>query len=148
MRIKLFIVIVIVLGHSAAMSLAATIPAGAVLTVSTVSLVTSQNAVGSTFEAKIAQDISAKGNVLVRAGTKAFGKVASSRYNPRKSEPLTMELTSISVNGHKVAIRTYPVQPGSSPVTARQAHYGHTAGTLVIHPGTKMQFQLAQPVTM
>jgi hypothetical protein len=51
---------------------AASIPAGTVLTVNTVSLITSQDAVGSSFEAKLAQDLSVKGNVLLRAGTKVF----------------------------------------------------------------------------
>jgi hypothetical protein len=127
---------------------AATIPAGTTLMVSTVSLITSKDVVGRSFEAKLAQDVSINGKVLLKAGSKAFGKIASSRYNPRKNEPLTVELTSVSVNDHKVAVKTNAFQPGSSPVTARQARYGHTAGTLTINPGTKMQFQLLQPVTL
>jgi hypothetical protein len=59
-----------------------------------------------------------------------------------------VELTSVSMNGRNVPVKTNAFQPGSSPVTARQAHYGHTAGTLVINPGTVMQFQLLQPVTL
>src|SRR6266581_2201980 len=95
---------------------AATIPAGTTLTTSTVSLVTSQSVVGRSFEAKLAQDVSVKGHVVLKAGTKVFGKIASSRANPRKTEP--------------------------------QARYGHTAGTTVVNPGTRMQFQLLQPVTL
>jgi hypothetical protein len=127
---------------------AATIPAGTTLTVTTVSPVTSQSVVGRSFEAKIAQDVSVKGNVVLRAGTKAFGKITSSRANPRKSGPLTVELASVSVNGHNVAVKTNRFQPGGPPQTARQAQYGHTAGTTLVNPGSKMQFQLLQPVTM
>ena len=127
---------------------AATIPAGTTLTVTTVSLVTSQDVVGRSFEAKIAQDVSLKGNVLLKAGTKAFGKIKSSRANPRRSEPLTVELTSVSVNGRRVAVKTNSVEPAGPPQTARQARYGHTAGTTVVNPGTKMQFQLAAPVNL
>ena len=127
---------------------AATIPAGTTLTVNTVSLVTSQDAVGSSFEAKLAQDVSVKGNVLLRAGTKVFGKIRSSRRNPRKSGPLTVELASVSVNGRNVAVKTNSVQPGGPPQTARQAQYGHTAGTTVVNPGSKMQFQLVQAATL
>src|SRR4030088_2872757 len=105
---------------------AATIPAGTTLTVTTVSLVTSQDVVGRSFEAKIAQDVSLKGNVLLKAGTKAFGKIKSSRANPRRSEPLTVELTSVSVIGRNVAVKTNSVEPASPPQTARQARYGHT----------------------
>jgi hypothetical protein len=126
---------------------AATIPAGTTLTVSTVSLVTSQSVVGRSFEAKIAQDVSVKGNVLLKAGTKAFGKIKSSRANPRKSEPLSVELASINVNGRNVAVKTNSVEPHGPPQTARQAHYGHTAGTTVVNPQTRLQFQLLQAVT-
>lgn len=118
------------------------------MAVTTVSLITSQDAVGATFEAKIAQDVSVKGNVLLKAGTKAFGKVSSSRRNPRRSEPLAVELTSVSVNGRNVAVKTSPVSPHGPPQTARQAHYGHTAGTTVVNPQTLMHFQLLQPVTL
>ena len=127
---------------------AATIPAGTTLAVTTVSLITSQDAVGRTFEAKIAQNVSVKGNVVFNAGAKAFGKVSSSRRNPRKSEPLAVELTSVSVNGRNVAVKTSSVAPHGPPQTARQAHYGHTAGTTVVNPQTLLQFQLLQPVSL
>jgi hypothetical protein len=127
---------------------AATLPAGTTITVSTVSAFSSKTVVGRSFEAKLAQDVSVKGHVLMKAGSKAFGKIATSRYNPRKNDPLTVELTSVSVNGRNVAVKTNAFQPGSPPTTARQAQYGHTAGTLVITPGTVMRFQLLQPVTL
>jgi|SRR5882724_433398 len=126
---------------------AATIPAGTTLTVSTLSSISSQDPVGRTFAAQIDRDVAVKGTVLLKAGTKAFGKIKSSRANPRKSEPLTLELTSISVNGRNVPVKTNGFQPGSPTRTARQAQYGHTAGTLLVSPGTKMQFQLLQAAT-
>src|SRR5947207_12961394 len=85
---KIIAVIVIVCAV-ASLTNAATIPAGTTLAVTTVSLITSQDAVGSSFEAKIAQDVSVKGSAMLKAGTKAFGKVHSSRRNPRKSEALS-----------------------------------------------------------
>ena len=127
---------------------AATIPAGTTLTVSTVSLVTSQSVVGRSFEAKLAQDVSVKGNVLLKAGTKVLGKIASSRANPRKSGPLSLELASIEVNGRRVPVKTNSMEPHGPPQTARQAQYGHTAGTTVVNPSTRLQFQLLQPVTL
>jgi hypothetical protein len=127
---------------------AATIPAGTTLAVRTTSSISSQDPVGRTFAVQLNQDVAVKGKVVVKVGTKAFGKIQSSRANPRKSEPLTLELTSISVNGRNVAVRTNSVQPGSPPRTAKQARHGFTAGTLVVSPGTKMQFQLAQAATL
>jgi hypothetical protein len=145
---KLINLIAITCACVAASSLnGATIPAGTTLNVSTASSISSQDPAGRSFAAKIDQDVGGKGTVLLKAGTNAFGKIKSSRANPRKSEPLTLELTSISVNGRNVAVKTNEFQPGSPTRTARQAQYGHTAGTLVITPGTKMQFQLVQAAT-
>ena len=127
---------------------AATIPAGTTITVSAVSSFTSKTPPGRTFEGKLAQNVSVNGRVVLKAGSKAFGKVASSRHNPRRNEPLTVELTSISANGRSVAVKTDGFQPGHPAMTGRQSRHGFTAGTLVITPGTLMQFQLLQPVTL
>jgi predicted acyltransferase (DUF342 family) len=127
---------------------AATVPAGTTLAVQTASSLSSQDPVGRSFAAKLDKDVAVKGQVLLKSGTKAFGKIKSSRANPRKNERLTLELTSISVNGRNVAVKTNSVQPGSPTRTGRQARYGHTAGTLTVTPGTKMQFQLLQAVTL
>jgi hypothetical protein len=146
---KVIAVVFVVSAYVAASSVnAATIPAGTTLTVSTVSGFSSKTVVGRSFEAKLAKDVSVKGQVLLKAGTKAFGKIATSRYNPRKNEPLTVELTSVSVNGRNVAVKTNAFQPGHPTMTARQAQYGHTAGTLVVTPETLMQFQLLKSVTL
>jgi hypothetical protein len=148
-QVKIIAVISVICAFVAVTSVeAATIPAGTTITVNTVSLITSQDAVGSTFEAKIAQNVSVKGNVLLKTGAKAFGKISSSRRNPRKSEPLSVELASVEVNGRRIALKTNPVEPHGPPQTARQAHYGHTAGTTVVNPRTLLQFQLVQPVTL
>jgi hypothetical protein len=148
-RDKLITLIAITCACYAASSLnAGTIPAGTTLAVQTASSLSSQDPVGRTFAAKLDQDVTVKGTVLLKAGTKTFGKIKSSRANPRKSEPLSLELTSISVNGRNVAVKTNSVEPGSPTRTARQARYGHTAGRLTVTPGTKMQFQLVQGVTL
>ena len=147
---KKFITVITIVCVCCAASLlnATTIPAGTTLAVQTASSISSQDPVGRSFAAKIDQDVVVKGTVVLKAGTKAFGKIKSSRANPRKSEPLTLELTSVSVNGRNVTIKTNSVQPESPTRTARQAQYGHTAGTLTVTPGTKMQFQLAAPLNL
>ena len=147
---KKFITVITIVCVCCAASLlnATTIPAGTTLAVQTASSISSQDPAGRSFAAKLDQNVAVKGTVLLKAGTKAFGKIKSSRANPRKSEPLTLELTSISVNGRNVPVKTNSFQPGSSPRTGRQAFYGHTAGTLTVTPGTKMQFQLAAPLNL
>jgi hypothetical protein len=143
-----FILLIVICGACMASLNAATIPAGTTLTVSTVSLISSQTVPGRSFEAKIAQDVSVNGNVVLKAGTKAFGKVTASRANPRKSGALTVELNLIDLNGRRIPVKTNSIQPAGPPQTARQAHYGHTAGTTVVNPQTRLQFQLVQAVTM
>ena len=148
-REKFITVITIVCACFVASTLnAATIPAGTVLNVKTASSISSQDPAGRTFAAQLDQDVAVNGQVLLKAKTQAFGKIKSSRANPRKSEPLTLELTAISVNGRNVNVKTNSVQPGNPPRTGRQARYGHTAGTLTVTPGTKMQFQLAAPLSL
>ena len=144
-----FITVIAILyaGFAASSSYAATIPAGTTLAVQNTSSLSSQDPKGRTFSAKLDQDVAVNGKVLLRAGTKASGKIKSSRANPRRSEPLTLELTSISVNGRDVSVKTNSFEPGSPTRTARQARYGHTAGTLTVPPGTKMQFQLAKAIS-
>ena len=129
-------------------SFAAPIPAGTTLVVRTVSSVSSKDAVDRTFEAKIDQDVAVKGKIVLKAGTKAFGRIQASRANPRKSAALSVELTSISVNGRNVPVKTSSVQPGSSPRTAREVRHGFTVGTLVVNPGTKMEFRLGEPLNL
>ena len=127
---------------------AATLPAGTTITVSAVSSFSSKTPPGRSFEGKLAQDVSVNGRAVLKAGSKAFGKIASSRHNPRRNEPLTVELTSISANGRNVPVKTNAFQPGHPATTGRQSRHGFTAGTLVITPGTLMQFQLLQPATL
>ena len=123
------------------------LPAGTILSVSTESSISSQDPGGSIFPVKINEDVAVNRTVLLRAGTKAFGKIQTSRANPRKSEPLSLELTWISVNGRNVAVKTDAVQPAFPLTTGQQARYRHTAGTSVLSPGTKFRFRLARAVT-
>ena len=116
--------------------------------VSAVSSFSSKTVVGRTWEGRLAQDVSVTGRAVLKAGSKAFGRIASSRHNPRRNDPLTVELTSVSVSGRNIPVKTNEFQPGHPAVTGRQARHGFTAGTLVITPGTLMQFQLLQPVTL
>jgi hypothetical protein len=148
-RNKFIAIIAVTCACSAVSSLnAATIPAGTTLAIQTVGSISSSDPVGKTFEAKLDQDVAVKGNVLLKAGTKAFGRIKSSRGGMSgRPEPFSVELTSISVNGSNVAVKTNSAEPGTRPGTARQARHGVTAGKLQISPGTKMQFQLTQAVS-
>jgi hypothetical protein len=121
-RNKFITVIAMTCGCFAASSLdAATIPAGTTLAVQTVSSISSNDPVGRTFAAQLDQDVTVKGNVLLKTGTKVFGRIKSSRANPRRSEPLTLELTSISVIDHGIIARVTGVRQADEAGTEMKA---------------------------
>ena len=148
-RYKFIAVTAIVCVCFAASSLnAATIPTGTTITVRTLSSISSTDRVGRTFGAQVDQDVVVNGKVLVKSGTKALVEIQSSGALPRGSRPLTLDLTSISVNGRDVAVKTNSFEP-ASPKTVRGRRAGQISiGTFVVQPRTKMQFQLIQPVTL
>lgn len=148
---KFIAVIGIILACFAASSSdAATIPAGTTLAVRTASSISSRDPAGRTFTARLDQDVVVNGTTLLRAGTNVSGRIQSSRSSTsrHRSAPLSLQLTSISVNGRSVAIRTNSVQPEATATTAAQRRHGFTAGETVVTPGTQMQFQLAQAVAL
>jgi len=90
-----------------------------------------------------------KNNVVLKAGTKVLGKIEASRGSARKSNPLTLNLTGFVIYGRTVPIKTVSgFQPGAKPLTARQSASGISVGSYAVPPGTKMQFQLAQPASL
>jgi len=127
---------------------AATIPAGTTITVRTGSSISSTDRVGRTFGAQVDQDVVVNGKVIVKAGTKALVEIQSSGALPRGSKALTVDLTSISMNGRDVAVKTNSFEP-ASPKTVHGRRAGLISiGTFVVQPRSKMQFQLTQAVTL
>lgn len=127
----------------------ATVPAGATLVVRTIDTVSSQDRVGRTFKAELAQNVVVKGKTLLQSGTPAAGKIESSRANPHTTGPLTLNLTNLSVNGKTVAVQTtHPFQPKNKARTARRARQNLSVGPSTLPAGTTMTFQLAQPLEL
>src|SRR5204862_6419222 len=120
---------------------AATIPAGTTITVRTLSSISSTDRVGRTFGAQVDQDVVVNGKVLVKAGTKAVVEIQSSGALPRGSKALTLDLTSISVNGRDVAVKTNSFERGS-PKTVRGRRAGQLSpATVVVHPRSSRHCQ-------
>jgi hypothetical protein len=132
-----------------ATSFAATIPAGATLVVRTVGHISSQDRVGKTFTAQLDQDVAVNGKAVLRAGTKVFGRVETSQGNRSRSNPFTVNLTSISIGGRTIPIKTDGAfRPEAKSKTARQSRAGVSVGSFTVPPGTKMEFRLAQPLNL
>jgi hypothetical protein len=129
------------------MSSAAAIPAGTTLIVRTNETISSDDPVGKTFMAQLAQDVVVKGNVLVRAGARVTGRVDSTRG--LDFSPVILNVTQLASNGRLVPIKT--VQgfraDGSRFKTRRGVSVG-SGGFFQLPAGTIMQFQLAQPVSL
>ncbi len=146
---RLFVVILVCGGGLMQSSLlAATIPAGTPIIVRTAGAISSHATPGRTFTAKLDQDVVTNGNVLLRAGTPVSGVIASSRgsRSTTSSEPLTLNLTAVAVNGRTLPIKTTgSVQPKAAKTT-RQSRGGFSYGESILPAGTRLEFRLAQPL--
>jgi len=123
---------------------AKTIPAGTALVVETLDSIYTKDMVGKTFNARLADNIVIKGSVIAHAGTKFVGKVESStKMGPL---PLTVNLTAASVHGKAIPVKTTGAYKPQS--AARGGRRQVTTRDFVLPPGSKLQFHLAEPLTL
>ena len=132
---------------------AATIPAGTAITIKTTSQISERDPKGRTFTGQVDQDVVVNGATVLKAGTPVTGRITASRASSRPgrgSAPLSVALTSISANGRNVAVKTPSVQPqgATTAQTAQMRSRGVTAGSILVTPGTTMQFVLSQAVSL
>jgi hypothetical protein len=125
-------------------SSAGTIPAGTALVVETLNSIYTRDMVGKEFTARLSQDIVVKGSVVAPAGTKFMGKVESS--TKIGSLPLTVNLTGANVGGKLIPLKTTGAYQPQSMARGRRAKV--STRDFVLPPGSKMQFHLAQPLTL
>jgi hypothetical protein len=149
MTTKTFVLIAIASCVWIATSFAATIPTGTTLVVRTLNTIHSNDRVGRTFTAQLDQGVVVNGKVALQAGTKFHGKIEASQANPRNSQPLTLNLTDVSVNGRTIPIRTVSgFQLENIAKVGRAKARGISVGSFVAPHGTQMQFRLAQPLNV
>jgi hypothetical protein len=150
MKNKLFVLILLCVWVATQSSSGATVPAGTTLVVRTVNAISSHAKAGRTFAAKLDQDVAVKGNVLLRAGTQVAGVIEASRGGRSStSSALTLNLTSVSVNGRVMSIKTTGgFQPQVQAKTARQSRGSFTVGETTFPPGTKLEFRLAESLNL
>jgi hypothetical protein len=146
---KTFFLIAMASCAGIATSFAATIPAGTTLVVRTLNTIHSTDRVGRTFSAQLDQDVAVNGKAVLRAGTKFSGKIEASQANPRNSQPLTLNLTAVSVNGRTIPIKTVSgFQLENTAKVGRARTRGISVGPFVAPHGTKLEFRLAQPLNV
>jgi hypothetical protein len=146
---KTFVLIAIASCVWIATSFAATVPAGTTLVVQTLNTIHSNDRVGRTFTAQLDQDVVVNGKVVLQAGTKFHGKIEASQANPRNSQPLTLNLTDVSVNGRTIPIKTVSgFQLENIAKGGRAKARGISVGPFLAPHGTQMQFRLARPLSL
>jgi hypothetical protein len=127
----------------------ATIPASTTLMVRTLNAISSQDRAGKTFTAQLEQNVVVDGKVVLPAGTKFAGKVETSPTDPRKSRPLTVNLTAVLLGDRTTPVKTagaFTIQQ-KGWTTARRG-IAVSAGGFIAPAGTKVQFRLAQPLNL
>lgn len=124
---------------------AATVPAGTTLVVQTLEAVTSTDTPGTRFAAQLAQNVAVNGKVILPAGTKVSGKIATSRRTVSSSERLTVDLVDVQAGGRAVPIKTTGARPLSNDYKTKGGTSISRAGYKVV-AGKRIEFQLAQPL--
>lgn len=124
---------------------ATTVPAGTTLIVKTLEAVTSTDTPGTRFAAQLANNVAVKGKVILPAGTKVTGKIATSRRIVSSSERLTVDLIEVQAGGRAVPVKTTGAQPLSNDYKTKGGTAVSRAGYKVV-AGKQIAFQLAQPL--
>jgi hypothetical protein len=127
---------------------AATIPAGATLVVRTLDTISSQDVPGTRFAAQLQNNVAVKGTVLLRAGTRLSGKIATSKRTHHNSyEKLTVDITEATVGGRAVPIKTTGAYHlDNTNFKTRNDRYV-SRPSYHVAAGRLMEFRLAQPLT-
>lgn len=124
---------------------AATVPAGTILIVQTLEAVSSTDTPGTRFAAQVANNVAVKGKVILPAGTKVSGKIATSRRLASSSQRLTVDLVDVQIGGRTVPIRTTGARPLSNEYKTKRGIEVSRA-SYTVPAGKRIEFQLAQPL--
>src|SRR5207249_12097770 len=83
-----------------------TIPAGSLLVVRTMHGISSIDAPGTPFPARLDKDVVVNGKVVLPVGTKVSGKVATSKRTHTSSQRFSVNITDLQVGGRSLPIKT------------------------------------------
>jgi hypothetical protein len=125
----------------------ATIPAGAILTVSTLQTVSSIDMPGTPVPAQLVQPVAVNGKVVLPAGTYFSGKSITSRRLISTSDRLTINLTGVRLGGRDIPITTTGPRLLANNFRASSDVKVSLAWD-TIAAGERLQFQLAQPLVL
>ena len=125
----------------------ATIPAGAILTVSTLQTISSIDVPGTPVPARLEQPVAVNGKLVLPAGTYVTGKIITSRRLISTSDRLTVNLTAVRFGGHEIPITTTgPRLLANNFRTSNDVKVSLASDTIAA--GKRLQFQLARPLVL
>lgn len=131
----------------AALSIAATIPAGTILIARTTQPISSHERVGAPFKAELIQEVVVKGKVVAPAGTHLTGVVETSLKNRHSmAGALTVNLRTISIHGRTIPVHTTGPYRLDRKVTSRGVSVSGREWNFPYH--TRIGFHLAQPINL
>jgi hypothetical protein len=126
----------------------ATVPAGTSLIVQTLETITSQDSPGTRFSAQLATNVVVGKKTVLPAGTHFSAKVITSRRIVSTSQRLTVDLTSATIHGRTVPIKTTgAVQVDNTNFKTKNDRYVGRAAYSV-RAGKYLEFHLAQPLAL
>jgi len=125
-----------------------TIPAGTPLVVRTLHGISSIDAPGTPFPARLDKNVVVNGKVVLPVGTKVSGKVATSKRTHTSSQRFSVDITHVEVGGRSLPIKTAAAVGLEN--TAYQTRRGVSVSTASyqVPSGRKIEFRLAQPLNL
>ena len=125
-----------------------TIPAGSLLVVRTMHGISSIDAPGTPFPARLDKDVVVNGKVVLPVGTKVSGKVATSKRTHTSSQRFSVDITDVEVGGRALAIKTAGAVGLEN--TPRKTRRGVSVSTYSyqVPSGRRIEFRLAQPLNL
>ena len=129
-------------------SFGVTIPAGAALVVRTQHGISSIDAPGTPFPARLDKDVVVNGKVVLPVGTKVSGQVATSKRTHTSSQRLSVNITDLQVGGRSLPIKT------AGAIGLEQSTHQTRRGVSVstysyqVPSGRRIEFRLAQPLNL
>jgi hypothetical protein len=132
--------------HAASATKGGTIPAGTHLVVKTTEPVGSTDAAGTRFAAKLVEDVVVNGRVVLPAGTKCTGQIATSQRLMASKDRLTVDLKDVAVGGHSVPVKTTGAVPLESYTSPRGVSLSR--GGYQVAAGRILHFQLGHSIKL
>lgn len=151
MKTKIFslaVVIIASVGINLGQSFAATVPAATILVVRTLDTLSSVDAPGTRFAAQLENNILVNGKVVVQTGTRLSGRVETSKRLTTSSQRLTVNITSLELDGRSVPVKTTGAYPLENNNYKTRRGVSVSRHSYVVPVGRKMEFRLAEPLKL